>query len=335
LPRARSSSNRYARFACVEKVRLCLLCSYLWIKFAFVMNRPALRTTLVVVFIANEEASAGKGIGIDQLVRDGYLDSLKAGPVFWVDASDRQPCVGTAGMIQWKMKTHGRLFHSGLPHKGINSIEMAFDAMNYIQDRFYTDFPRHPLDDKYNFLTASTMKPTHVRSADGSLNQIPSLCTVSGDIRLSPFYKMVDAKRAVESYVAAINADPSGVLERNLHGPHSKYDLPEEGERGELDFQWIGEGEDGIACNMDSAGFRALSEATSSILGEALHYSIGGSLPLVRWMQSDGFDIQIVGYGMSAAYHANDECAHLSHYKQATKIFAKVRSIRVVFFFIT
>jgi acetylornithine deacetylase len=291
------------------------------------VGRPALRTTIYVVFIANEESGAVKGIGIDQLSREGYLDPLKKGPVFWVDASDRHPCVGTAGMCQWRMKTHGKLFHSGLPHKGINSIEMAFDAMNYIQERFYTDFPRHPMDDNYNFVTASTMKPTHVRSADGSLNQLPPLCVVSGDIRLSPFYKMADAKKAVESYVAAINADPSGVLERNLHGPHSKYTIPEEDEKGQLDFEWIGEGEDGIACDMNSAGFLALSAATKEVLGEALHFSIGGSLPLVRSMQSEGFDVQIMGYGMSNSYHADDECALLSHFKQATKIFCKVLHI--------
>lgn len=280
---------------------------------------------MYVIFIANEEAGGILGIGIDQLSREGYLEPLKKGPLFWVDAADRQPCVGTAGMVQWKIKTHGKLFHSGLPHKGINSIEMAFDAMNYIQDRFYTDFPKHPLEEDYSFMTCSTMKPTHVNSVEGSLNQLPPLCTISGDIRLSPFYKIADAKRSVESYVAAINADPSGVLEKNLHGPHSKYTIPEEDEKGELELIWLNDGEDGIACDMSSISFRALSDATASVLGDSVHYSIGGSLPLVGNMQADGFDIQIVGYGKSRAYHAANEHADLQHFREATQIFTKVQ----------
>ena len=41
----------------------------------------------------------------------------------------------------WTIHVKGRLFHSGLPHKGINSIELASEAMAYIQRRFYEDFP--------------------------------------------------------------------------------------------------------------------------------------------------------------------------------------------------
>ncbi len=48
---------------------------------------------------------------------------------------------GTAAAIMWKLKVIGRLFHSGLPHKGINSVELAMDAITYIQNRFYQDFP--------------------------------------------------------------------------------------------------------------------------------------------------------------------------------------------------
>ena len=48
---------------------------------------------------------------------------------------------GTAAVAMWTLQVKGRLFHSGLPHKGINSIELASEAMAYIQRRFYEDFP--------------------------------------------------------------------------------------------------------------------------------------------------------------------------------------------------
>jgi hypothetical protein len=38
----------------------------------------------------------------------------------------------------------GKLFHSGLPHKAVNPIELAMDAVGEIQRRFYQDFAPHP-----------------------------------------------------------------------------------------------------------------------------------------------------------------------------------------------
>ena len=85
-------------------------------------KKPKLETSIVVIFIVNEENSAFPGIGVDQLALEGYMDELKNGPLFWIDSADTQPCIGTCGMLLWRIKAIGKLFHSGLPHKGINSI---------------------------------------------------------------------------------------------------------------------------------------------------------------------------------------------------------------------
>ena len=69
-----------------------------------------LNKTIVVVFIAAEEGGE-RGVGIDQVVANGDMEELKNGPVFWIDSADSQPCVGTAGALQWHLKTTGRLFH--------------------------------------------------------------------------------------------------------------------------------------------------------------------------------------------------------------------------------
>lgn len=47
-----------------------------------------------------------------------------------------------------------------MPQKAINPIELAIDALNEIQSRFYKDFAAHPSEKAYNFATSSTMKPT-------------------------------------------------------------------------------------------------------------------------------------------------------------------------------
>jgi len=41
----------------------------------------------------------------------------------------------------WKLKAKGRTCHSSLPHEAVNSLELAMEAVAYIQKRFYQDFP--------------------------------------------------------------------------------------------------------------------------------------------------------------------------------------------------
>ena len=289
--------------------------------------KPVLTNTVVVVFIANEENGTFKGIGIDQLDKEGYMDNLKAGPLFWIDAADSQPCIGTAGNAQWQLKVKGKLFHSGLPHKGINSIEMAMDSINYIQQKFYAEFPRVPQEVDYNYATSSTMKPCQISCTPGALNQLPPETTVEGDLRLTPFYDIHRVTKAISGYAAEINADPSVLYPMGHHGKASRYVLPDENKQGILEFKWLGEGENGIACRLDSPGNKALKDATLAILGEAKPYSIGGSLPLVRELQDNGYDVQISGYGFSNRYHADNEAVSLTHMKKALKIVAKVLSI--------
>lgn len=36
------------------------------------------------------------------------------------------------------------------------------------------------------------------------------------------------------------------------------------------------------------------------VLGKSAPYAISGSLPLVRWLQDQGYDVQICGYGLSS-----------------------------------
>ena len=147
-----------------------------------------------------------------------------------------------------------------------------------------------------------------MRCTPGSLNQICPTCTVEGDIRFTPFYHHSDVMAKVDAYVAEINANPNVLIETvagsasnmPVHGPHSKYTLPEEELSGRIEFKWLGEGDNGVACKLDSPGYTAILEATEMVLGAARPYSIGGSLPCIRGLQDSGFDVQIAGYGISS-----------------------------------
>lgn len=282
-------------------------------------TKPKLATNVVAVFIASEEALSEKGVGIDGLMEAGRLDALKNGTVLWLDSADSQPCMGTAGALQWHLKATGKLFHSGLPHLAINPIELAMDTLTYIQKRFYMSYPPHPEEKRYKFTTCSTFKPTQVASAKGSLNQIPPHCTISGDIRVTPFYDCKQIIKDVTSYVA--EAQKSLHMLPNNRGPCSKYTLPDQIGKVTIDF-----GDNpplrGIACNIDSPGFKSLCDAMEEVKGEVKPYSITGSLPLVQDLKEAGYDVQITGFGLSSVYHGINEYVLLSDIKNGLRILA-------------
>ncbi|PKI57136.1 hypothetical protein CRG98_022426 [Punica granatum] len=283
-------------------------------------TKPKLKSTVVAVFIANEENSAITGVGVDALVNEGMLSELKKGPLFWIDTADKQPCIGTGGMIPWRLRVTGKLFHSGLPHKAINPLELAMEALKEIQSRFYRDFPPHSKEKIYGFATPSTMKPTQWSYPGGGINQVPAECTVCGDVRLTPFYDVKDVIKKLYEYVDDINKN---IEKLDTRGPVSKYVLPEENLRGRLRITFD-EANSGIACNLDSRGYHVLCKATEEAVGHVKPYSITGSLPLIRELQDEGFDVQTAGYGLMATYHAKNEYCLLSDMCQGYKVFVNI-----------
>ena len=138
---------------------------------------------------------------------------------------------------------------------------------------------------------------------------------------------MKDVAKSFDKYIADINADPTVLSAFGKHGAHTSYVLPEEDKKGFLELTWVGEGENGIACNLDSAGAKAMSKATEQVLGAVKPFAIGGSLPLVRELQDSGYDVQISGYGFSHKYHADNEAVSLDNMRKAFKIVSKIVDI--------
>ncbi|MHC4821914.1 MAG: M20/M25/M40 family metallo-hydrolase, partial [Planctomycetota bacterium] len=164
-------------------------------------SKPELSVSVIGVLIANEENSEEVGIGIDELVKQEELARCKNGPVYWLDSADIHPTIGTGGMAPWQITVRGKLFHSGMPDKAVNALELGMEVVRHIQDRFYDDFPPHPDESRYLFVTGSSLKPTQWSTPEGSINQIPGECTIAGDIRLTPFYRIEDVQQAVQRYV--------------------------------------------------------------------------------------------------------------------------------------
>ncbi|CAL2258793.1 unnamed protein product [Prunus armeniaca] len=234
------------------------------------------------------------GVGVDALVKDGLLSKLREGPLFWIDTADKQPCVGTGGMIPWKLHVTGKLFHSGFSTQemgtsgvaeAINPLELAMEALKEIQLRFYRDFPPHPKEEVYGFATPSTMKPTQWSYPGGGINQIPAECTISGDVRLTPFYNVKDVMEKLQEYVDDINEN---IGKLDSRGPVSKYVLPDENLRGSLTLSFD-ETSSGVACDLNSRGFHVLCKATEEVVGHVKPYSITEVCLSFENLQDEGF----------------------------------------------
>ncbi|KUF97901.1 Avr3b-L2 [Phytophthora nicotianae] len=202
---------------CLGHVAL-MTCSLLVLFRELAKHKVQTKTQVVCVLIASEENSEIEGVGVETLMESGKIDFLKNGPVFWVDCSDSQPCIGTAGAITWTLKATGKLFHSGLPNLGINGLELAMDAMAKIQEHFYKEFG--PVDKEKD----------------------PPWAKVAGDM----IAKMT-------AFVDDLNANITS-LEGN-RGPVSKYTLPDENRKGKLELVFDKSYYEGIACSLDSTGY--------------------------------------------------------------------------------
>ena len=70
-------------------------------------------------------------------------------------------------------------------------------------------FPPHPEEERYQFATPSTMKPTQTRISEGAVNQLPAWTEIEGDIRLTPFYVAQDAVDKVTAWVKGAHPPPT------------------------------------------------------------------------------------------------------------------------------
>lgn len=304
-----------------------------------VFTRLALRTPdlgfdVYAVLIADEESGGNSSIpvGVEALYENGYLDTLKMGPVIWLDSADKHPNIGSGGLATWSLKVNGKLFHSGFPHKAVNAFEAANDILLYVQDQFYRKFVRHSREKEYGFQCSSSMKATSCHMDSNSLNQIPGMCEIKGDIRLIPFYQIAEAMQLVEDCISAIQGNPD-IVKSSSRGPDSKYN------GAIIEWTWLSgeKGVPGLACDLDSPGFKVLREATEEVLGYCSPIADTGTLPLVGDLQRKGFDVQTVGYGLEGIldlffftcidyYHADDERARLSDFQDGFSVIMRMLS---------
>jgi len=275
-----------------------------------------LEHSVVAVIIANEELSNTHGVGINRLVKDGKLDHLKHGPVYWLDSADFGPTIGTGGMATWRLVAEGKVSHSGFPQHGVNAAELAFAATQALQAWFYRNYPPHPKEQEYGFLAPSSLKPTRVQVENDTITKIPAKALVEGDIRLTPWYEPDEVKNGALKFIESLD-----VRDLPAFGP-SRYSLKDA--VGTVKLESIGAPGGGIACDRNSPGYHALVAAIATVRGEAQPFALTGTLPYVRFLQKHGFDVQITGFGRMDTYHAPNECAEFSHMRDGFRILCHI-----------
>lgn len=293
--------------------------------------KPKLRVGVAAVFIANEENSTIEGIGIDELAKNGELEFARESPLFWIDSADIGPTVGTAGVMTWSMKATGYSGHSGVPQNAINALSLGHEAIKYIQQRFYNDHPFSAEAAQWLYKNGSSLKPTRVSMPEGGVTNIPREVTFRGDVRFLPFFPAAQVKAAIEGYVKELNDD---VIRRNGL-PHSggidRFIIPNPKKsesadkpmlQGLIEWSWDAATFTGVACDMESVGYRALCDSIYEVTGEFKPFALTGSLPIIADLQAQGYDVQITGFGRFDAYHAADEYAKLSEFEAGAKIVA-------------
>jgi acetylornithine deacetylase/succinyl-diaminopimelate desuccinylase-like protein len=270
------------------------------------------RSTLTVVLIANEEEQPRPEIGLDYVVGAGKMDSLRDGPIYWLDSAEFGPTIGTGGMASWQLEVKGVPGHSGMPQNCVNALELAMASSLALAAHFRAAFPPHPDEPRYAFLSSSSVKATMVEATNNKLTKIPGDVTVRGDLRLTPFYDIDAAMKSMRGFVADLEAR----IVRGDPPPGFPAVRTADGRRGSVALTWEGRAIEGIACALDSPALVALTDAIAHARGmEGVKpFSLTGSLPLVRDLQRRGFDVQITGFGRMASYHAPNEQAKLEHF---------------------
>lgn len=277
--------------------------------------RPA--QTLTVVLIANEEEAPLPEIGLDYVVAQGKLEALRDGTIYWLDSADFGPTVGTGGVAMWELDVDGVTGHSGMTHNCVNALELAMATSRAMVEWFERSYPPHPQEERWGFISSSTLKATVIEVANNKITKVPGKASVQGDIRLVPFYEMDAAIQGAVDFVAGIDA----LLEKDEAPAGFPRTRTVDGRRGRVKLRRKGRFMEGIACDLDSPGLARLAAAITSARGEpASPFSMTGSLPLVRDLQRAGYDVQITGFGRSGYYHAPNEQGTLDHFRQGFQI---------------
>jgi len=142
-------------------------------------------------------------------------EGLLAGDYFLcMDGSSDDICIGSNGVISWKVRIHGKSCHSGRSFLGVNAIEKAKEVMDELMKL------KKEVEKRESSLAMSTpireisgfehVKPVlNLCMIKGGIknNIVPGECILEGDRRFIPEEKLEDVVKELEESLAKIKVD--------------------------------------------------------------------------------------------------------------------------------
>ncbi len=257
-----------------------------------------LATTIVVLFMANEESLAITDIGIERLVPEGHLDMLKGHTALWLDCSDSELCIATKGVATWTLTVKGKRAHSGYPEKGINALTLACTIIDNLQTWFYKTI-KHAPEGKKLKMTPPSMSPTLVSTTNDAVNAIPAEVMIKGDLRVPPGHNTQKLIALIKEHLPA--------LVPKAKKPHNY-------ENSEVSIEFASHVENPFWTVTNTEQYKQVARALKKAGIPPKTSTSGGTLPAIGDLQQRGVTIFATGFGKGNAYHQDNEYALISDF---------------------
>ncbi len=264
---------------------------------------------VIYVILTVDDQNMYSNIGTKRLIREGRIDFLKNGPIYWMDGADIHPISGANGGMGWQLTVRGKGGNSSRIHGTINPTMYAMIAMMGIIMVFKNHFPSNHSDDGEYAFTPSNIKSTQFVETSGTINQIPNNAIIRGDVRCIPLHDCEDIKKVLNSYIKEINENPSQMLPHEVENDIEftwRFD-DESKTKVEYELKWLDNVFEGIKCNIESDGYKMIAKSTKKINGTSGIRTVPYSIPWVNELKKKEFDVQIVGFGVGKVKGSDDE----------------------------
>jgi succinyl-diaminopimelate desuccinylase len=191
---------------------------------------------LILEFLAQSDFAGRIGVLFDCDEHSGRFGGARA---FFdqVDREDRLPrpdgvvigypgmdriVNGCRGFLRCALTVHGIAAHSGSSqHRGISAISRAVDLSRQLES-----LPLPPRTDAFPLPAQFTV--TGIQGGGQSFSQVPDLCEVRLDVRLTPSFSLDTARRTIEETVARLDAasPQAAATAFDWYGGWPAYQLP-------------------------------------------------------------------------------------------------------------
>lgn len=274
---------------------------------------------VIYVILTVDDHNMYSNIGTKRLIKEGRLDILKNGPIYWMGGADIHPISGACGSMGWQLTVRGKGGDSARIFETINPTMYAMIGVLGMTVLFKKQFPSTQDEGEYRFFP-SNMKSTQFIETHGPINQIPEAAIIRGDVRFIPSHECEKIKKILNDYIKEINQNPSHMLSQEFaHDGEFTWQLinsnnnkDESKTKVEFELKWLDNVYEGVKCDIDSIGYKMITASTKKINGTSGIRTVTNSIPWANELKKAGFDVQIIGFGIGRMKDSDGEFCYFN-----------------------